>query len=303
MTCTASGERESNSDTPTERGWERLTLSDDRLPPKLWCRWPKQSVTTSVMNNSRSDSSENTSIYETPITSPLNESLANSTRIGSSLFSPTSLTSPVFDLLDGRQSMDSMATESTLRQTVRQLNSQEGQHLTAIDASIGQSWLSQLGRRLSLRDTLHADSNDPLVKLKILMAEVDNDVVELIGIEQQIQSISLKCRSIRDEIISKSNAIHSLISEISSNPKQTAQKQTQTESSDIKSDTKTKDRHTISSSHVIPKEYSRLSMTSDARSSVGTTTVQVSQTDTNSVGSNFEVILNYGLITMVCLTN
>lgn len=130
--------------------------------------------------------------------------------------------------------MDSIATDSTLRQTVRQLNSQACEQLQNIDGSIGESslWLSQLGRRLSLRDQLLIDSSDPFVKLKVLVTEMDKDVLELIGIEQQMQSISLKCRSLREQIIAKSSAVHSLISEMSADRKQLSQKQTQTDSSD-----------------------------------------------------------------------
>ena len=182
------------------------------------------------MSHTRSDSSESTSIYETPISSPSNESLLNSTRIDSSLFGNTSANTQSIDLLEFRRSFESIptsvATESTLRQTTQPLNSrcaEDDQHFDAFlpDPSV---WYSSK----TMSSLIDSNRKDVYVMLMKYMSELEGQQLELIGVEQQIHSLSLKCRTIRENMSGKTQAINSLINEMLAN-KQTAQKETQTD--------------------------------------------------------------------------
>ena len=187
------------------------------------------------MSNTRSDSSEDISIYETPINSPSNESLIDSTRMDSSLFGNASVNTQSIDLPDFGQSLESIpnsaATESTLRQTVQRLNS------GCLDRNPYISVSSDIRPESSVwssRQAMSGEKTELNSMLNKYMSELECEQLELLGVEQQIHSLSLKCRSIRENMLSKTNAIHSIINQMVSTKKQMFQKQTQTDFDDIK---------------------------------------------------------------------
>jgi hypothetical protein len=187
------------------------------------------------MSNTRSDSSEDISIYETPINSPSNESLIDSTRMDSSLFGNTSVNTQSIDLPDFQESLESIpnsaATESTLRQTVERLNS------GCLDRNPYISLSSDIRPESSVwfsGQVMSGEKRELNSMLNKYMSQLECEQLELLGVEQQIHSLSLKCRSIRENMLSKTNAIHSIINEMVSTNKQMFEKQTQTDFDYIK---------------------------------------------------------------------
>ncbi|XP_054160340.1 uncharacterized protein LOC128958501 [Oppia nitens] len=159
------------------------------------------------MSDPRSDSSEDISIYETPVTSPVNESL-----IDSSLFDSQSV-----DLLDSLRA--SAATDSTIRPSLYNLYSN----------TLNESSMWQTRQMVTSNDRLDTNRLTGYQLLMRYLMELENDHLEVIGIEQQMQTLSLKCRTIRENMTTKTNSIKTIITEMSYKPKQTTQKQTQTE--------------------------------------------------------------------------
>ena len=69
-----------------------------------------------------------------------------------------------------------------------------------------------------------------LQKVTDLMEELDAEMIQLIGVEQQMQSITLKCRLIRQNIMTKSNDIHATVEQLAANlSKEVLPKATQTD--------------------------------------------------------------------------
>ncbi len=212
-------------------------------------------------NESTSTSSRSTSLYETPMTSPPNESSFASTAIDSLQFDLTSNITETIDLLDSRQSFESLSnrsvestpasveTSSTLRaqqynenQSLMQNNSTHSTNNEIINQSLNQSmkysqnmssipessfWFRRLINPL-INDCidLNVNNSEKYVLLLKYMSELDCEHLQMIGLQQQIDSISIQCKTIRENIVSKTNSIHQLINDIIIS-KQSAQTQTQ----------------------------------------------------------------------------
>ncbi len=212
-------------------------------------------------NESTSTSSRSTSLYETPMTSPPNESSFASTAIDSLQFDLTSNITETIDLLDSRQSFESLSnrsvestpasveTSSTLRaqqfnenQNLMQNNSTHSTNNEIINQSLNQSmkysqnmssipessfWFRRLINPL-INDCIDVNVNnsEKYVLLLKYMSELDCEHLQMIGLQQQIDSISIQCKTIRENIVSKTNSIHQLINDIIIS-KQSAQTQTQ----------------------------------------------------------------------------
>ncbi len=212
-------------------------------------------------NESTSTSSRSTSLYETPMTSPPNESSFASTAIDSLQFDLTSNITETIDLLDSRQSFESLSnrsvestpasveTSSTLRaqqfnenQNLMQNNSTHSTNNEIINQSLNQSmkysqnmssipessfWFRRLINPL-INDCidLNVNNSEKYVLLLKYMSELDCEHLQMIGLQQQIDSISIQCKTIRENIVSKTNSIHQLINDIIIS-KQSAQTQTQ----------------------------------------------------------------------------
>jgi hypothetical protein len=73
---------------------------------------------------------------------------------------------------------------------------------------------------------LNVNNSEKYVLLLKYMSELDCEHLQMIGLQQQIDSISIQCKTIRENIVSKTNSIHQLINDIIIS-KQSAQTQTQ----------------------------------------------------------------------------
>jgi hypothetical protein len=210
-------------------------------------------------NESTSTSSRSTSLYETPMTSPPNESSFASTAIDSLQFDLTSNITETIDLLDSRQSFESLSnrsvestsasveTNSTLKaqqfnenqnlmqksstnnEIINQSLSQSMKYSQNMMSSIPESsfWFRRLTNPLT-NDCidLNVNNSEKYVLLLKYMSELDCEHLQMIGLQQQIDSISIQCKTIRQNIASKTNSIHQLINDIILS-KQSAQTQTQ----------------------------------------------------------------------------
>jgi hypothetical protein len=213
-------------------------------------------------NESTSTSSRSTSLYETPMTSPPNESSFASTAIDSLQFDLTSNMTETIDLLDSRQSFESLSnrsvestpasveTNSTLKaqqfnenQNLMQSNSSHSINNEIINQSLSQSMKYSQNMMSSIPESsfwfrrltnplinecidLNVNNSEKYVLLLKYMSELDCEHLQMIGLQQQIDSISIQCKTIRENIVSKTNSIHELINDIIVS-KQTAQTQTQ----------------------------------------------------------------------------
>lgn len=223
-------------------------------------------LNTNISNCSTSNSSESTSLYETPINSPPNESLLNSITIDSiqtdrsqTINNVLSLSScHSFESLSNRSIPSppiSIQTNSTLKANQFDINSSLGQNVLTnetlyqpMNESINMSsipessiWFRRTG--LSTHDSIDSNMNntDKCRLLMKFMAELDSQQLQIIGIEQQINSIglqinsiSLQCKAFRENIVTKTNNIFALINDIfkpnenTSKTQTLAQRETQT---------------------------------------------------------------------------
>ncbi|CAG2101214.1 unnamed protein product [Medioppia subpectinata] len=213
--------------------------------------------------------SQDVSLYATPMTS-LNTSLVGSTRIDSSLFDTLSSQSTASHAVDGstRDSMPpSVATDSTLRPTLAPTD--DCLHTTDQTHDESSLWFDR--QSMSTFDHQMKDMKDSnrRVLLKRLVCELNGEHMELMAIQHQMQSLSIRCKTIGDNIVSKTNFMNSLINDMIVTPKPNAHKETQTDLKDI--DPKASDRNkcasnSVSANHTIPSK-SYLSVMSDVSES------------------------------------
>jgi len=261
--------------------------------------------------------------------SPTNQSSLASTAIDSQ-YDRTSNITEAIDILDSRQSFESLTnrsvestpvsveTNSTLKAQKynrspnllhstndETLNQQVNQPIKGSQnmSSIPQSsiWFRRQGICPSndLMDSELSDGQKYRLLLRY-MEELDCEHLQIIGLEQQINSISLQCKKIRENIVSKTNSIYSLIEDIIIS-KQNTQTQTQTqtlsqtEPEAIKEemDFSDKDNKSVSSRIKSRSSYtSRKDLIIDSTYSMNSTVSTDAQEQSRQIGSTFPVSCN-----------